>query len=123
MLMYTPNSLLKVYLDVYGSQRCSQRSQLPNWVRLIVLWLLSPKEYSRWEAGAYTAVSFTVPDNWKAGRIWVLLLPTSSTPKLYHLYHNDRAGVTATSVPTLVRIPVWMVGVTEVFSVILIREL
>ncbi|KAJ3550540.1 hypothetical protein NM688_g5052 [Phlebia brevispora] len=24
-----------------------------------------------WEAAAYTAVSFTVPDNWKAGRIWV----------------------------------------------------
>ena len=75
---------------------------------------------SRWEAGAYTAVSFTVPDNWKAGRIWVLILPTSSTCRLYH---NNRAGETAILVPTLVQIPVWMVGVTEDFSVILIQEL
>jgi hypothetical protein len=24
-----------------------------------------------WSAGAYTAVSFSVPNNWAAGRIWV----------------------------------------------------
>lgn len=27
--------------------------------------------FLRWEAGEYTAVSFYVPDNWQAGRIWV----------------------------------------------------
>lgn len=25
----------------------------------------------RWEAASMSKVSFTVPDNWKAGRIWV----------------------------------------------------
>ncbi|KAI0801783.1 thaumatin-like protein [Irpex lacteus] len=30
----------------------------------------TPNQATGWEAGAYTAVSFTVPDNWKSGRIW-----------------------------------------------------
>lgn len=30
----------------------------------------TPSFQTGWEAGAYTAVSFYVPDNWKAGRIW-----------------------------------------------------
>jgi len=30
----------------------------------------TPDYPTGWEAGAYTAVSFSVPDNWKAGRIW-----------------------------------------------------
>ncbi|KAJ3556649.1 hypothetical protein NP233_g6777 [Leucocoprinus birnbaumii] len=30
----------------------------------------TPNHATGWEAGAYTAVSFSVPDNWKAGRIW-----------------------------------------------------
>lgn len=25
----------------------------------------------RWEAEAHTSISFSVPDNWKAGQIWV----------------------------------------------------
>jgi len=29
-----------------------------------------PNFQTGWEAGAFTQVSFTVPDNWKAGRIW-----------------------------------------------------
>ncbi|KAF9448441.1 thaumatin-like protein [Macrolepiota fuliginosa MF-IS2] len=29
-----------------------------------------PNFATGWEAGAFTSVSFTVPDNWKAGRIW-----------------------------------------------------
>jgi hypothetical protein len=29
-----------------------------------------PDYTTGWEAGAYTAVSFSVPDNWTAGRIW-----------------------------------------------------
>ncbi|KAF8323881.1 Osmotin thaumatin-like protein [Clavulina sp. PMI_390] len=29
-----------------------------------------PSYTTGWEAAAYTAVSFTVPDNWTAGRIW-----------------------------------------------------
>ncbi|KIP10799.1 hypothetical protein PHLGIDRAFT_115150 [Phlebiopsis gigantea 11061_1 CR5-6] len=29
-----------------------------------------PAYTTGWEAGAYTAVSFSVPNNWKAGRIW-----------------------------------------------------
>ncbi|KIJ63593.1 hypothetical protein HYDPIDRAFT_92160 [Hydnomerulius pinastri MD-312] len=29
-----------------------------------------PSYSTGWEAAAYTAVSFTVPDNWTAGRIW-----------------------------------------------------
>ncbi|TFY83991.1 hypothetical protein EWM64_g20 [Hericium alpestre] len=29
-----------------------------------------PAYQTGWEAAAYTAVSFSVPDNWKAGRIW-----------------------------------------------------
>lgn len=29
-----------------------------------------PNFQTGWQADAYTAVSFTVPDNWKAGRIW-----------------------------------------------------
>nr|ADX07312.1 putative thaumatin-like protein [Flammulina velutipes] len=29
-----------------------------------------PNHPTGWEAAAYTAVSFNVPDNWKAGRIW-----------------------------------------------------
>lgn len=31
----------------------------------------------RWEAKAFTAVSFFVPDNWKAGRIWVRMISTA----------------------------------------------
>ncbi|KAJ3726455.1 thaumatin-like protein [Lentinula guzmanii] len=30
----------------------------------------SPAYTTGWEAGAYTAVSFSVPNNWQAGRIW-----------------------------------------------------
>ncbi|KAI0057015.1 Osmotin thaumatin-like protein [Artomyces pyxidatus] len=30
----------------------------------------TPDQTTGWEAGAYTAVSFFVPDNWQAGRIW-----------------------------------------------------
>lgn len=30
-----------------------------------------------WEAGAFTSVSFSVPDNWKAGRIWVGIISGS----------------------------------------------
>lgn len=29
-----------------------------------------PDYTTGWEAAEYTAVSFTVPDNWTAGRIW-----------------------------------------------------
>ncbi|KAJ8700880.1 hypothetical protein PTI98_003860 [Pleurotus ostreatus] len=29
-----------------------------------------PNFATGWEAGAFTSVSFSVPDNWKAGRIW-----------------------------------------------------
>jgi hypothetical protein len=29
-----------------------------------------PSYPNGWEAAAYTHVTFTVPDNWKAGRIW-----------------------------------------------------
>lgn len=29
---------------------------------------------SRWQANAYTHVTFSVPNNWKAGRIWVCTL-------------------------------------------------
>ncbi|TDL27725.1 thaumatin-like protein [Rickenella mellea] len=29
-----------------------------------------PSYPTGWEAGAYTSVSFNVPDNWKSGRIW-----------------------------------------------------
>ncbi|THH00317.1 hypothetical protein EW026_g2216 [Hermanssonia centrifuga] len=29
-----------------------------------------PNYATGWEAGAYSAVSFSVPDNWQAGRIW-----------------------------------------------------
>ncbi|EKM57115.1 uncharacterized protein PHACADRAFT_254685 [Phanerochaete carnosa HHB-10118-sp] len=29
-----------------------------------------PSYQTGWEAAAYTSVSFTVPDNWQAGRIW-----------------------------------------------------
>ena len=36
-----------------------------------------------WEQRAYQAVSFSVPDNWKAGRIWVSATHT--------LPHNERA--------------------------------
>ncbi|TCD63648.1 hypothetical protein EIP91_005128 [Steccherinum ochraceum] len=30
----------------------------------------APAHANGWEAAAFTAVSFSVPDNWKAGRIW-----------------------------------------------------
>lgn len=33
--------------------------------------IASADYYHRWEQGAYQAVSFFVPDNWQAGRIWV----------------------------------------------------
>ncbi|KAI0268641.1 Osmotin thaumatin-like protein [Gloeopeniophorella convolvens] len=30
----------------------------------------TPNQPTGWSAGAFTAVSFSVPDNWKSGRIW-----------------------------------------------------
>lgn len=47
----------------------------------------------RWEAQAFSSVSFQVPDNWKAGRIWVRLLQVNqssilvadhASPRLIH---------------------------------------
>ncbi|KAH9051406.1 Osmotin thaumatin-like protein [Lactarius deliciosus] len=32
----------------------------------------TPNQATGWTAPAFTAVSFSVPDNWKAGRIWLL---------------------------------------------------
>lgn len=55
-----------------------------------------------WEAGAFTQVNFTVPDNWKAGRIWVGIWSCT--------HHADwrisRLVVTATSRPIPALTPV-----------------
>ena len=75
---------------------------------------------SSWEAAAYTAVSFTVPDNWKAGRIWVrgwLILVTRGLEKA------NRADVTAISPPIPVQTLVWTVDAMEGSSVIPTQEL
>ena len=39
----------------------------------------------RWQADAFTAVSFSVPNNWQAGRIWVRLFPRSSHMSHIHI--------------------------------------
>lgn len=41
--------------------------------------------HCRWQADAFTAVSFSVPNNWQAGRIWVRLFPGSSHMSHIHI--------------------------------------
>jgi hypothetical protein len=73
-----------------------------------------------WEAGAYTAVTFTVPDNWTAGRIWVCIHNLLDIIGERGTHHGQRRDdVTATSLPTLDQTLVSMAAATEVSFVIL----
>lgn len=69
------NPGIDVHLDVHGLERRPKYPQFSNWVGMHlqkpIFHMLKRYFHFRWEAGAYTAVSFYVPDNWKAGRIWV----------------------------------------------------
>lgn len=65
----------------------------------------TPNYPTGWAQNAYQAVSFSVPDNWKAGRIWV-----SVTLDLYKILShslNYRLAATATSAATPVPTPAW----------------
>lgn len=42
----------------------------------------------RWEAQAFSSVSFQVPDNWKAGRIWVRFLQVNQSS----IFNADHAS-------------------------------
>lgn len=44
----------------------------------------TPNVPTGWEAAAYTSRSFSVPNNWAAGRIWVGLIYLSHTSTLSH---------------------------------------
>jgi hypothetical protein len=73
-----------------------------------------------WQANSHTSVSFEVPDNWQAGRIWVRLQTLST---LRFVTANYRDDVIAISRPTPDLTLVSMVVATAVLSVILTRVL
>lgn len=79
-----------------------------------------PNHPTGWEAPQFTAVSFTVPDNWKAGRIWVCSIVDC------YRYSSDivsRPDVTAILATTQAQTHVLMGGATGDYYVILILEL
>ncbi len=76
--------------------------------------------YLRWEADAYTSVSFSVPDNWQAGRIWVSVIIRLIEFATYNIC--CRPAETATSMIPIPLPNAWMVAATEVLNVTLRRE-
>jgi len=82
--------------------------------------------HGRWEAASYSKVSFTVPDNWKAGRIWVcgnFRADISCQKADIAPYCFTRRVVTAISGITLGPIHAWTAAATVDCSVILILAL
>jgi hypothetical protein len=81
------------------SPKCSLRSTLTSPLHKMCrnsqrgvfqhLFLTTPLIYlsiSRWESPPYTSAQFSVPDNWKSGRIWVRIfsfLPNSITARAW----------------------------------------
>ena len=60
------------WIDVYGLDGWYSCSTLPHRVSIFEgLNVATLTRTCRWEAAPFTSVSFPVPDNWKAGRIWV----------------------------------------------------
>ena len=57
---------------LHRSQRRPERTRPANWVNNLIhicVFLIHFNSY-RWEQAAFQTVSFSVPDNWKSGRIW-----------------------------------------------------
>lgn len=57
--------------DVHRSQCGDCCAELSNWVSVNDVLKSLHQHGSRWEAQPSTSVSFTIPDNWTSGRIWV----------------------------------------------------
>ena len=80
-----------------------------------------PDQPTGWEAPAGSSVSFFVPDNWAAGRIWVSTAHNSLYASITYLTdHTHRLEGTVTFRPILLaRTLVSLVVATGVFFVIL----
>jgi hypothetical protein len=63
--------------DLHRPLRRKQCTTVPNWARFQHLPLLAiPLMYIyRWESPPSTSAQFSVPDDWKSGRIWVRIFP------------------------------------------------
>jgi hypothetical protein len=81
-----PHRLLNVLSDLHRPLRRTKCAAIPNGVCFQHPFLTTPFIYlsiSRWESPPYSSAQFSVPDNWKSGRIWVRIfsfLPTPSPP-------------------------------------------
>ncbi len=81
---------------------------------------LSLSMYPRWAANAYTSVSFSVPDNWQAGRIWVNFDAPSIEPAAYNIFY--RPAETAISTMATQQLNAWTAAAMEVLNATLRRE-
>ena len=72
----------------------------------------------RWVQNAFQTVSFSVPNNWKAGRIWVRRAPYERTFCI-HAYALSRLVATVTLARTPGRTRAWMEAATAVCCAIL----
>jgi hypothetical protein len=85
----TPHRLLNALSDLHRPLRRTKCASIPNGVCFQHLFLTAPLIYlyaSRWESPPYTSAQFSVPDNWKSGRIWVRIfsfLPNSFTARAW----------------------------------------
>jgi hypothetical protein len=81
-----PHRLLNALSDLHRPLRRTKCAAIPNGVCFQHLFFTTPLislSISRWESPPYSSAQFSVPDNWKSGRIWVRIssfLPTSSPP-------------------------------------------
>ena len=80
-----PHRLLNTLSDLHRPHCRTKRAAIPNRVCLQHPFPTTPLIYlsiypsiSRWESPPYTSVQFSVPDNWKSGRIWVRIFLFSS---------------------------------------------
>ena len=64
------------YTLIYQLERIFQINQLGSCPLDLFVLVHILKYNFRWEALAYSSVRFTVPDDWKAGRIWVRIMHT-----------------------------------------------
>ena len=77
--------LLNAPSDLHRPLRRAKCTTIPNGVCFQYLFLTTSPIHlhlyiSRWESPPYTSTQFSVPDNWKSGRIWVRIFSPALSP-------------------------------------------
>lgn len=77
--------LLNAPSDLHRPLRRTKCTTIPNGVCFQYLFLTTSPIHlhlyiSRWESPPYTSTQFSVPDNWKSGRIWVRIFSPALSP-------------------------------------------